>query len=196
MTRSRAGGLGNLTADPVWTPEELELLRSWGRRASAAQHAHYVLSARLGRQNLLLGIPVIIFATIVGTSLFATLSQTKSSIPVGLRIGVATISLVAAILSAIQTFLRFAERSERHAQAADWYSAIHREIEEIQALPDDKRDDPHEVLDRLRKELNKLGQTYPAIGEKTWHQVAPLYGVTEPSLAKEMGTQHPGRAGS
>jgi hypothetical protein len=171
----------------AWTDDETALMRDWGKRCSAAQHAHYFLAMRLRRRNLWLGIPVVTFSAIVGTSLFATLSEPNAKIHIGLRVTIATISLTAAVLSAVQTFLRFAERSERHAQAADWYSAIHRHIEELLALPDAQRGEPRKVLDGLRSELNKAGQTYPEIGEKTWHRVAPLYGVKEPSFVKEIG---------
>ena len=175
----------------LWTDEETQLASDWGKRAVAAQHAHYYLAARLKKQNLALGIPVVIFTTVVGTSLFASMASTASesaakSFPGWARMLIGTISILAAVLAAIQTFLRFAERSERHAQAADWYASIRREIEELLALPASKRGDPKKVLDALRKELNKAGQIYPEIGEKTWHRVAHLYGVEQHTFAKEI----------
>ena len=45
---------------------------------------------------------------------------------------------------------------------------------------------PRRCSTRLRKELNKAGQIYPEIGEKTWHRVAHLYGVEQHTFAKEM----------
>ena len=83
----------------------------------------------------------------------------RASFPGWARLLIGTISILAAVLAAIQTFLRFAERSERHAQAADWYASIRREIEEVLALPADKRGDPKKVLDALRKEFNKAGRS-------------------------------------
>ena len=170
-----------------WTTEESELIAEWGRRATAAQHAHYLLATRLRRRTLVLGLPVTIFSAVVGTSLFATLADQKATVPTPLRVIIGSISLLAAVLSAIQTFLRFAERSAQHAQAADWYSAIRREAEELLALPPDKRGDPRKALDALRKELNKAGQTYPEIGDKLWHRVSATYGVKEPGFANEIG---------
>jgi hypothetical protein len=168
-----------------WTTEETELAREWGRRAIAAQHAHYFLATRLHRRNLALGLPVVIVTAVVGTSVFATLSAAEGQISPGLRVLVGSLSLLAAVLAAMQTFLRFAERSERHTQAGDWYSAIRREIEELLALPPEKRGDPKKALDLLRKELNKAGQIYPEIGEETWHRVAQQYGVAQPTFQSE-----------
>jgi hypothetical protein len=182
-----------MSSATLWTDEETQLAHDWGQRAVAAQHAHYYLAAGLKKRNLALGIPVVIFTTVVGTSLFASMASTSSDPSTGSAIGlpgwarfaIGTISILAAVLAAIQTFLRFAERAERHAQAADWYASIRREIEELLALPAHKRGDPKKVLDGLRKELNKAGQIYPEIGEKTWHRVAHLYGVEQPTFAKE-----------
>jgi hypothetical protein len=39
-----------------------------------------------------------------------------------------------AVLAATQTFLGFAKRSEQHVQAADWYAAIRRKIDELLAF--------------------------------------------------------------
>ena len=181
-----------MSSASLWTPEETQLAQDWGKRAVAAQHAHYYLAAGLKRRNLALGIPVVIFTTVVGTSLFASMATSSDSstgsgsgLPGWARFLIGSISILAAVLAAIQTFLRFAERAERHAQAADWYSSIREEIEELLALPEHKRGDPKKVLDGLRKELNKAGQIYPEIGEKTWHRVAHLYGVEQPTFAKE-----------
>lgn len=174
-----------MTAGTWWTTEESDLARDWGRRAVAAQHAHYFLATRLRRRNLALGLPVVIFTAVVGTSVFATLAAPENRFPLGFRVLLGTVSLLAAVLAAIQTFLRFAERSERHTQAGDWDAAIRCEIEELLALPPEKRGDPKKALDLLRKELNKAGQIYPEIGEKTWHRVAQQYGVEQASFSSE-----------
>jgi hypothetical protein len=168
-----------------WTEQETDLAREWGKRAAAAQHAHYYLATNLRRRNLALGIPVVILTAIVGTALFGSLAASTETFPVWVRFAVGTISIVAAVLAATQTFLRFAERSERHAQAGDWYSAIRREIDELLALPIEKRGESKRTLDGLRKEFNKAGQTYPEIGEETWGKVAREFGVEEPLVVLE-----------
>lgn len=169
-----------------WTVEQTHLLAQWGKIAAAAQHAHYLLATRLGRRNRWLGIPTVICSAIVGTSLFATLSKRTEDVPVSLRVLIGLLSVVAAVLAATQTFLRFAERSERHVQAGDWYSAIKRDVEQILAFPPEDRDDAKEVLNRIRKDMNKAGQTYPEIGERTWHNVAKAYGVEQPAFGTEV----------
>ena len=67
-----------MSSASLWTAEETQLALDWGKRAVAAQHAHYYLAAGLKRRNLALGIPVVIFTTVVGTSLFASMASTSS----------------------------------------------------------------------------------------------------------------------
>src|SRR5947208_10376766 len=100
-TRGRSQG--------TWNDAHDALVQDWHNRAAAAQHAHYLLAHRLRRRNLGLGIPAVVFSSIVGTSLFATL--TRENVNTSLRILIGCISVLAAVAAALQTFLRFAERA-------------------------------------------------------------------------------------
>jgi hypothetical protein len=170
-----------------WTREQTDLLKHWHRHTAAAQHAHYLLAARLRRANLWIGIPAVIASAVVGTSLFATLADEKGELIVspGLRVAIASLSVVAAVLAAVQTFLGFAKRAEQHVQAADWYAAIRRKIEQTLTFRPEDRDDPRKVLDDIRSEMNRASQTYPEIGEEIWHSVGRRYGIAQPPYPEE-----------
>lgn len=170
-----------------WTLEQTELLKHWHRHTSAAQHAHYLLAARLRRANLWIGIPAVVVSAVVGTSLFATLADTEGTLIVstGLRVAIGSLSVIAAVLAAVQTFLGFAKRAEQHVQAADWYAAIRRKIEETLTFRPEDRGDPRKVLDDVRSEMNKASQTYPEIGEDVWHSVGRMYRVVQPPEPEE-----------
>jgi len=169
-----------------WTREQSELLSSWRAHAAAAQHAHYLLVGRFRLANLWLGIPAVITSAIVGTSLFATLADEKGeTLPPEMRVAIGSLSVVAAVLAATQTFLGFAKRSEQHVQAADWYAAIRRKIDELLAFRPEDRGDPKKILDELRSDMNRASETYPEIGEVTWHAVARRYGVQQPPFPEE-----------
>ena len=164
-----------------WTQPERDLLDEWAARVTAAQHAHYHLMSKLRRRNLALGIPVVILSAIVGTALFATVATSSARAPAWVRLLAGCISVLAAILAGVQTFLKFAERSQQHGLAADWLAAVRRDIDLIRATPETERGDPKKVLGDLRKEINKIAQNAPGIGEKTWHAYATRYGVQEPA---------------
>ena len=163
-----------------WTGQEIQLLERWAARAAAAQHAHYFLTSRLRRANLLVGIPVVALTAIVSTSLFATLASDQNHVPVGLQWAAAAISLLAGALAAVQTFLRLSQRAEQHMSAGDWFSAIRRDIEVLLAAPDEERENPQDVLNALRRDLNTAIQKAPEIGEALWHRFARAYEVGEP----------------
>jgi hypothetical protein len=169
----------------TWSKELEAVLEQWRLRAWAAQIAHYKVASRLRKNNIQLGLPVVILTTAVGTSLFATLSEEELSLV--LRIALGSVSLGAAILGGAQTFFGFAQRADRHVIAADWYASIRRKIEQQLATPKSGRGEPKEFLDQVRKEMNNVGSQSPEIGERTWNQVASSFGLEEPPGADEEG---------
>jgi hypothetical protein len=149
-----------------WDARIDALLQDWHNRAAAAQHAHYLLADRLRRRNLALGVPTVVFTTVVGTSLFATL--THQDLNRGLRVVIGCVSVLAAVVAALQTFLRFSERAAQHVTAADWYSAIRRDTAQLMALPPAARGPVKPALDAIRSQMNKAGQNAPEIGDSLW----------------------------
>jgi len=161
----------------TWNERTEMLLQDWHNRAAAAQHAHYLLAHRLRRRNLALGIPAVVFSSIVGTSLFASL--TREEINTELRIAIGCISVAAAVAAALQTFLRFAERAAQHVTAADWYAAIRRDTAQLLALPRNARGPVKAALDAVRTQMNRAGQNAPEIGDPLWVKVAKEFHIAE-----------------
>lgn len=160
---------------PPWTPKMDELLEDWRNRVYAAQSAYYETAEKLHRQNYWLGIPVIIVSSVVGTAVFADWSKEGA-----LKWAVGSISIAAAILASLQTFLKFGENATLHGAAADWFAAIRRDIDQLLALPAELRGHPKHTLDNLRQEINKAGQKSPELSEKLWRRTARRFGVQEP----------------
>ena len=151
-----------------WTPAVLDLLRDWSARAGGSSASHYSSAHRLSRGNLLLGVPVVILTTFIGTSVFATL---QDEIDTSLKILVGVISVTAAVLASLQTFLRFGERAEKHRVAGESWAALRREIDEMLALHPTylaARGDPKSYLDDLRKRMDDTAALSPALGDRQW----------------------------
>jgi len=164
-------------ADPAaWTPKMEELLQDWRKRAYAAQTAYYDVAEQFRRWNYRLGIPVVIVSSLVGTAVFADVGKSSWKWVVGL------VSILAAILASLQTFLKFGENATLHGAAADWFAAIRRDIDEVLALPPEMRGKPKSCLDSIRQEMNKAGQKSPELSERLWRRVARHFGVEEPPL--------------
>jgi hypothetical protein len=161
-----------------WTRQVERVLEEWRIRAWAAQVAHYRVASRLRKYNVWLGLPVVIFTTAIGTSLFATLNEEQ--LRIWLRLVVGGISVLAAILAGVQTFFNFGQRADQHVLAADWYASIRRRIEQQLGTPRRGRDEAKEFFDGVRKDMNNVGSQFPEIGEHVWKQVAAQFGLREP----------------
>jgi len=152
-----------------WTERVLDLLRDWQRRAAVSQEAHYARATRLASYNIWFGIPVVALATFVGTAVFASLQETDVSVE--MRIFVGSVSVLAAVLASLQTFLRFQERAEKHRVSAELWAAIRREIDQMLALHPEylaERSDPKKYLDDLRRRMDEVSAQSLEIGDRDW----------------------------
>src|SRR5262249_42206983 len=147
-----------------WATAE-ELLLDWERRAQENQFCHYEAAKYYGRFNYILGIPVVILTSIVGTTVYATLQK---SVSVVVQITVGVISVFAAILAGLQTFLRFGERSEKHRTVGAQYGSVRRQIELIKALSPERRGAADEFLNRIRGTLDSLAESAPDVPPRVW----------------------------
>jgi hypothetical protein len=124
-------------------------------------------------------VPVVALTTAVGTSVFATLEHQVNT---ALRLLVGIISVIAAVLASLQTFLRFGERSEKHRAAAEAWSSLRREIDEMVALHPDylaSRGDPKDYLDDLRRRMGEIAQQSPEMGVQGWWHPVRRYSVDD-----------------
>ena len=146
-------------SDDPWKTAE-PLIVEWLNRATTSRKIHGFAARRFRALNLWLGVPAVILSTVVGTTVFATLEK---QVELGWRLAVGAISIAAAVLTSLQTFLRFGERAEQHRLAASKYSAVRRQMEQILALPAGSRGDPKALLEELRNRLDALAIEVPPV---------------------------------
>jgi hypothetical protein len=147
--------------------DPIELLRKWCSRARKAQKAYFLSSAKLSRLHYWTGIPVVISTTVVGSTVFGTLNAEPSIVA---QVTVGGISLVAAILAALQTFLRFAERAEKHRRAAVMFSMLKNDAEHLISCPPPDRAALRASLDSFRTRMNEIFQDAPPAIQEAWDQ--------------------------
>ncbi|OLL28543.1 hypothetical protein BTH42_26935 [Burkholderia sp. SRS-W-2-2016] len=149
------------TALPAYTPpgDETELLLKWIRRARESQMSHYDMADLLSARARRLGWLVTVLSAFVGTAVFVSLSAPPISIE--MRIFVGLVSVAAAISAALQTFLRYAERAEKHRAAGARYGAVRRRLEAVFAGDPDARDGHY--LSSIRIELDRLAEDSPNV---------------------------------
>jgi hypothetical protein len=159
-----------------WTPKVRGVLVEWRDRADAASKTHYAMANRLSRLNMILGIPVVVLTTLVGTSVFATLQEAVNT---RMRIIAGFAIVLAAVLASLQTFLSSAERAEKNWTAAEMWSAIRREITEMLALHPaytEARDDPKQYLDGLRARMDEVAKESPGMPNHLWARISKPVG--------------------
>jgi hypothetical protein len=143
---------GRVTQDQ-WEAADA-LLRDWWRRAREGQHAHHEAAKLLRRTHYWLAVPVIVITTAVGTTAFATLA---SRLTAAQAAWLGALSMLAAVLTAIQTHLRCSEKAEKHKYLGGQYGAIRRRIEAVLSLPRDERGRPREIVDQICGSLDAIG---------------------------------------
>jgi hypothetical protein len=151
-----------------WDDELEELFRSWHRRVAAAEAGHRVMADRMRRRYLMLGVPVVILTTIVGTSVFASIQD--ATVATWIRIVVGSVSILAAVISSLQTFLRYGMRAEGHRVAAIRYETLRRDMAAVLAIPRASRTEPVRQLDGVRSRMDRYAKESPTIGEREWNR--------------------------
>jgi hypothetical protein len=102
-----------------------ELLRGWLLHAHKGRDRHDEAARNYETFRYLLGVPTSVLATVAGASVLASWGkEPPGSIAVGL------LGIGAGVMAALQTFLDYAGRAERHRHVAVKYKSLIRELEQ------------------------------------------------------------------
>jgi hypothetical protein len=101
--------------------------------------------------------------------MFATLHANPNTF---IKIAVGFASVLVAILTGIQTFLRYAERAEKHRLAGVRYGSIKREIEQKLAFAPKNSEELLPYIDALRIRWDQLNEECPTIPKRIWDRVS------------------------
>ena len=149
--------------------EIIEQAKQYQIDAAYAGRAHYKSVDLDNRWNNFIGVPVVITTTIVATSIFATLNSNPE---IKWRILTGMISILAAVLSALQTFFRFSDRAEKHRVCGAKYGALRRKIEQFvlkyKGAPDDKRSEALKEMENISQSLSQLAEDSISISQKAY----------------------------
>ncbi len=141
-------------------PHEELLITDWFRRVRESQRVHYECGTRFSRLNYLLGIPTIILTAAVGTAVFASVDMAAAGKG---RIVVGLVSILAAVLASLQTFLGFAQRADRHRTAGAGYGAIRRSLEYFKTFPPSDPSEFQRLVSDIKKQMDALAESAPEV---------------------------------
>ena len=155
--------------------------KHYWRSAGRAGLGHYRAAEIFAKRHRRIGIPSVIMSAIVATSVFSTLSE---NVDIGFRIATGVVALVAAILAALQAFLGFGERAEKHKTAGGRYGKVRRDIDifelELEPISGANRGSALKRLQAITDELGKLATDSPTLTEA-------IYTIGK----KDFDSQHP-----
>lgn len=145
-----------------------ELIEQWKFRVHRVQLAHYESARRFERMHLWLGLPAIALSTIVGTAVFASLSKTADF---SIQIAVGLLSVAAAVLTGLQTFLKYSELSEKHRLAGARFASLKHRIELLEILPPSTEDELRQTLVSIEESWAKFREESPTLPTRVWREI-------------------------
>lgn len=140
------------------------LVVQWLKRVRESQLTHYAAAERDSRKHLLIGVPAAIFSALIGTTIFSALDS-KHDLDIRLKISVACISIITAILTGCQTFLRFSEKTDAHRSASSKYAEVRRQIEVLLTFPDAI---DQAAVERIEKSIDEITKGAPTVSASVW----------------------------
>lgn len=143
--------------------ERAPLLRDWHLSLVILHRGHWSAARHYEARNFWLGLLAAVSAAIAGTTVFATLSDSPST---GVRTAIGLFSILAAVLSALQTYFRSSELAERHKGAAVKYGFLRRELE--QRMESDEPLPSEAKLDDFRARWDAIDGESPPIPAKIY----------------------------
>lgn len=147
-----------------------DLVGRWHIRCRRFQLAHYKSSRRFMFLHYLLGVIATLLATIVATSVFSDLSKETATalstyVPVYV---IRAISITGAVLTALHTFLRYADRAEKHRMAAAAFSNLKDRLELLVVFPPATDSGWKAALSEIENAWQKLRAAGPIVPSTIW----------------------------
>lgn len=139
-------------------------------RSHRSARAHFLAGKRLSRLHLLLGVPNIALTAIVGTAIFSSLSSSYGELVV---LGAGVLTALAAVLAALQTFLRHGEIAAQHRLAGVQFASLKRELDvfilEVRShsQPIERRID---ALRELSSRFGRIEESAPDVADSWYDQ--------------------------
>ena len=143
-----------------------KIIEQWYNGICIFHISHHVAASYYARMHLLFGLSVVTLTSVVGTTIFLSDSYTKK---VGVIVGL--LSVLATILSSLQTFLNYSDLSSQHKNAAAKFGSLRRELDVMKITVHDNSVFK-ESSDNFRKSWDCAIHDTPAIPQRIHDKVA------------------------
>ncbi|WP_213939595.1 SLATT domain-containing protein [Pseudomonas sp. dw_612] len=155
-----------------------KLAYKWYTRLASIGMGHYRAAMRYSFIHKMISIPAIVFSAAVGTTVFASMQQ---QIDIFWQVMVGAMSVLAAVMTALQSTLGYQELAEKHRAAGANYNALGREME---FMFESGGANNFECLDNIRQRIDSLAKESPHI-PKSVHGYMHKHGVSDEWVLQE-----------
>ena len=151
----------------------IDTAHQYRQNYSIVGRAHYIAWEKAAIKNKWLGIPVVMTTTIVGAAIFGTLQESPGA---AWKIAAGLLSLIAAVLSALQTTLKYSELAEKHKTAGAKYAAMRRRLDvfllKYRGKLEENRQVALEEFEEIATNFAELAEESPSIPDKVYDRAA------------------------
>ena len=148
----------------------MKTLDEWHDGLRIFHRAHSRAAVSYERKNIALGLPTVVLTAVAGTTVFTTISSSPDT---WVKVLTGVMSLTAAVLAALQTFLRYSELAERHKGAAQSYGMLRRELEEMLAQStstDPPAPPPADFMKSFRERWDGVDRESPNLPQRIYDE--------------------------
>jgi hypothetical protein len=148
-----------------WSKEQDQLMADWSDIAGCYRWMHDRAEKRFYSNNMSMTIPVIILSTLTGTASvgLSSIADGDQELAKYMNFGIGGVSLIAAILTTLNNFLKYAQLSEANRVATIAWGKFQRLIAVELALNPMERMDSLDFLKICRADLDRLIEQSPPI---------------------------------
>lgn len=143
------------------TQGQRQVIEQWRNGFHLNQDCHYSAAAKAERVGRMIGVAVVLLSTAVGASIFRSLAALQGDTA---TIVTGMLSLVAAALAAVQTFMDFPGTAEKHRLAAVAYGDLRREMDRL--LASDSEADVDSRMASVQQRWQEVDTIAPSIPPK------------------------------
>jgi ATP-dependent protease ClpP protease subunit len=133
-----------------------EIINDWKQRVNHHQKANYALAIKYSRYHFWIGMAAMILAAIAGVTLLTGFGEP------GTRVTIGIIGILAAVLSAIQTFYSQVKRAEMHRFMAAELVHVRRDIELLERFVPEDESERQQRKREIEEMILKIEEGTPA----------------------------------
>jgi hypothetical protein len=169
-----------------WTDQIECILAAWADIALCYSWLHDRSFRKYSRLNYQFSIPVIVLSTLTGTANFGVSSAVPPEFSSYAQMAIGLVSICTGVISTLQTFFRYAQKSESHSNSSMGWGKLHRNISIELSLERQNRKAPKDFMRLCRVEYDRLTESSPIVPTNVidmfWEQFRDISGLRIPDI--------------